>query len=328
MNAYYLSCSRFGHPSEVLQLHNKPLEQPGPGELLVRMISSPINPSDLIPIQGAYAHRIALPMIPGYEGVGKVVEAGRNVSASMLGLRVLSLRGEGTWHDYVRVPAELAVPVPDTISDDTASQLYINPVTAWLLCQQYLADAEGDFVLINAAGSSIGRIFAQLSQVFGFRIIAAVRNDLHTEALLLKGAEYVINTSATSLHEAVMDITKGRGAGFGIDSLGGTAAEELASCISFGGIVVSVGLLSGIPVDWVRLARTTGIRPAMYWLRHWVEKAEVQEWHEPFVSIMELVHKGLLQLDAPGARFAISDYQQAIAAATAPGQSGKTVFAW
>ncbi|WP_282935267.1 zinc-dependent alcohol dehydrogenase family protein [Paenibacillus sp. RC67] len=326
MLARYINCTRFGNPVDVLQVQYKEVERPGPGELLVQMAARPINPSDLIPISGAYAHRIALPMVPGYEGVGIVTEVGPNVSSSILGKRVLALRGEGTWQEYVRVPAELAVCVPEAIPNDTASQLYINPITAWLVCKQFLAAERGDYVLINACGSSIGRIFTQLSKVFGYQVIAVTRNHLHTEELLLLGAAHVINTSETHLHKAVMEITKGRGASVGIDSIGGSAAEVLAQCICIGGTVVSIGLLSGIPVNWTHVAKQTGVNPVMYWLRHWVERASVQEWHEPFLNIMELIQQGQLHLDSPGSRFDLSGVLEAVSAATAYGKSGKTLL--
>src|SRR5699024_12403449 len=104
--------------------------------MLVRMIARPVNPSDLIPIRGAYAHRIALPHIPGYEGVGVVEKVGSAVSQSLVGQRGLPLRGEGTWQEYVQSPVKYAVPVPDSIDDFTAAQMYINPLTAWIICTE------------------------------------------------------------------------------------------------------------------------------------------------------------------------------------------------
>lgn len=100
------------------------------------MLARPINPSDLIPIRGSYAHRISLPNIPGYEGVGIVEEVGPLVSKNLIGKRVLPLLGEGTWQEFVKTSAEYAVCIPDTIDDFTAAQLYINPVTAWVVCTE------------------------------------------------------------------------------------------------------------------------------------------------------------------------------------------------
>ncbi|HZG72590.1 MAG TPA: alcohol dehydrogenase catalytic domain-containing protein, partial [Chondromyces sp.] len=124
----------FGSPKDVLGVESKSIEQPKDNEVLVRMLARPINPSDLIPIRGFYSHRISLPNIPGYEGVGIVEEVGPLVSKNLVGKRVLPLRGEGTWQEFVKTSSEFAIPIPNFIDDFTASQMYINPVTAWVVC--------------------------------------------------------------------------------------------------------------------------------------------------------------------------------------------------
>lgn len=160
----------------------------GQDEVLVRMSASPINPSDLIPIHGAYKHRIQLPAVPGYEGVGVVEQVGSSTHASLLGRRVLPLRGEGTWQAYVTTKAQYAIPVPDAIDDDTASQMYINPVTAWLICSDELKLTNEDVLLVNACGSAIGRLFAQIARLLGFKLIVVVRNHAHADQLYSLGA--------------------------------------------------------------------------------------------------------------------------------------------
>lgn len=98
MKATSIKFYEFGDPEQVLQVENIEVKAPGIGEVLVRMKTRSINPSDLIPIRGAYSNRISLPSIPGYEGVGVIEEVGPSVSKWFLGKRVLPLRGEGTWH--------------------------------------------------------------------------------------------------------------------------------------------------------------------------------------------------------------------------------------
>lgn len=71
----------------MLNVEYKSIEPPKEDEVLVRMLARPINPSDLIPIRGAYSHRIILPTIPGYEGVGVVEDVGSFVSPNLIGKR-------------------------------------------------------------------------------------------------------------------------------------------------------------------------------------------------------------------------------------------------
>ena len=74
-------CERFGDPAEVLQLRDvPPPAAPQSGEVRVRMLASPINPSDMLMIQGAYGRQPRLPCVPGFEGVG-IVEAGSGLLA-------------------------------------------------------------------------------------------------------------------------------------------------------------------------------------------------------------------------------------------------------
>ncbi|MFE5317519.1 zinc-dependent alcohol dehydrogenase family protein [Paenibacillus sp. NPDC056579] len=323
MNASYFEYARFGDPLEVLELKSKRVTPPASGELLVKMTARPINPSDLIPIRGAYSHRIALPAIPGYEGVGEVIEVGAGVSTALLGKRVLALRGEGTWQEIVRMNADWAVPVPDLIPDDAAAQLYINPMTAWLICRDRLGLQRRDTLIVNAGGSAIGRIFAQLAQLLEYKLIAVTRNDRHTAELLSLGAAHVVNATAVPVAQAVMEWTDGRGAHAGIDSIGGDDSAQLARCIRPGGTVLSIGLLSGIAPDWIRIAKETGVQPSLFWLRHWVERVSVQQWHETFNELMKLIEHGKLRMAAAGSYFKLEEAKEAIRSGSEPGRESR-----
>ncbi len=125
MDAKSIKFYEFGSPKDVLRVEYKDIEPPKDNEVLVRMLARPINPSDLISIRGSYAHRISLPNIPGYEGVGIVEEIGPLVSKNLIGKRVLPLRGEGTWQEFVKTSVEYAVCIPDTIDD---KKLHLMPV--------------------------------------------------------------------------------------------------------------------------------------------------------------------------------------------------------
>src|SRR5690625_7921684 len=109
----------------------------------------------------------------------------------------------------------------------TASQMYINPVTAWVVCIEVLQLKSSDILLVNACGSSIGHVFVQLSKIFGFRLIAVTRNNNYTKKLLELGASHVINTSENQLHESVMELTNGNGANAAVDSIGGPSGNDL-----------------------------------------------------------------------------------------------------
>lgn len=302
----------FGSPKAVLRVESKSIEPPKDNEVLVRMLARPINPSDLIPIRGSYSHRISLPNIPGYEGVGIVEEVGPLVSKNLIGKRVLPIRGEGTWQEFVKTSSEFAVPIPNSFDDFTASQMYINPVTAWVVCTEVLKLRPNDVLLVNACGSSIGHIFAQLSKILGFRLIAVTRNNKYTEELLHLGASNVIDTSISRLNETVMELTNGMGADAAIDSIGGLDGNELAFSVRPNGHFLTIGLLSGIQVNWADILNKAKVNANIFHLRNWNKNVSVEKWQETFNHLIHLIDGEKLRLMMVDSKYDLSDVKKAI----------------
>jgi len=314
LKAKSIKLYEFGSPREVLKFENKMIQPPQEQEILVRMLARPINPSDLIPIWGSYAHRISLPNIPGYEGVGIVEDVGPCVSQKLIGKRVLPLRGEGTWQEIVKTSAELAVPIPDTIDDFTAAQMYINPMTAWVTWTDILQLQPNDVLIVNACGSAIGHIFAQLAKLLCFQLIAVTRNNRHTNDLIQLGASYVIDTSKAPLYETVMELTNGRGADAAIDSIGGTAGNDLAFCLKSEGNFLAIGLLSGVQVNWQRIVKEANVNANMFHLRHWNKQVSVERWQRTFQHLIHLVNCGKLKMMTVDSHYDLLDINKAITA--------------
>ncbi|MFD2829118.1 zinc-dependent alcohol dehydrogenase family protein [Corticicoccus populi] len=295
MNKDSIVFNEFGRPADVLSLEKMPLTVPKKDEIVVKIHLSPINPSDLIPVSGAYRHRIELPGVPGYEGIGIVTQTGDGVPDALLGRRVLPLRGEGTWQTFVTTKAAHAVLVPDDIDDVTAACMYINPVTAWVICTETLKLSEGDVLAVNACSSFIGRIFAQLSRILKFTLIALVRDDKYKETLTSLGASYVLNTSTENVNETICEVTNRSGADAVIDCVGGEDGTELAFSLKPDGRFLSLGLLSGHQVDWQRLY-SEGIEVSLFHLRHWNKDITVEKWQRTFKILISLVSEGKLDL--------------------------------
>ncbi len=274
----------YGSPHQVLKLKERCQPSLHPREILVKMLYAPVNPSDLIPITGAYAHRINLPATAGYEGVGVVAGVGSALSDKLIGQRVLPLEGEGTWQSFVKCPISYAFFLPETLDSISASQLYINPLTAWILCTKVLALKPGQRLAVNAAGSSIGQIFAQLSQILGFDFIAITRNSQKHQLLKEYGAEEL----RTDLHNLVVDAA--------IDCVGGQEGTDLAACVRSGGKFQAIGLLSGEQVDWGRIAELP-IDVGIFHLRHWNAKLSLEEWQNSMQTLAKLVVDGRLLLN-------------------------------
>ena len=298
---------QFGAPTKVLKLIERIETTLAPDELLVKMKFTPINPSDLIPMTGAYSHRTPLPAFAGYEGVGRVVAVGSAVDEAWLGRRVLPLQSEGTWQEFVRVNQQFAVPVLPEIEDVTAAQLYINPLTAWLICIQLLHLSKNQVLVLNAAGSAIGRIFTQLSQILGFRFIGIVRNDDATADLLNLGAEQVINSSS----EDVASLLRKIGVDAAIDCIGGSEGTLLAQAVQENGKFHTLGLLSGRQIDWQTVSQLP-IEVGLFHLRYWNEKLSATEFQTTMLKIQELVRSEQLLIENPIEIFDFEDFQTAL----------------
>jgi NADPH:quinone reductase-like Zn-dependent oxidoreductase len=312
LNAKSIKFYEFGSPKDVLKVEYKAIEPPRDNEILVRMLARPINPSDLISIRGSYAHRISLPNIPGYEGVGIVEEIGPLISKNLIGKRVLPLRGEGTWQEFVKTSVEYAVCIPDTIDDFTAAQMYINPITAWVVCTEVLKLRPNDVLLVNACGSAIGHIFAQLSKILGFRLIAVTRNNKYTQDLLHIGASYVIDSSKFPFHETVMELTNGKGADAAIDSVGGSSGNNLAFCVHPNGNFLTIGLLSGVQVNWADIVNKAKVNANMFHLRNWNKNVSTDKWQETFNYLIRLVADKKLRLMMVDSQYDLSNVKKAV----------------
>src|SRR3954451_18354861 len=87
---------QFGEPADVLSVRDVPMPEPGPGEVRVRMIASPVNPSDLLVVRGRYGVLPSLPATPGFEGVGIVSKAGPGLLGRLVvGKRVAAIQPNG-----------------------------------------------------------------------------------------------------------------------------------------------------------------------------------------------------------------------------------------
>lgn len=231
---------RFGSPRLVLKLVKQALPPLAPDLVRVKISHVPVNPSDLIPITGAYAHRISLPAVVGYEGVGRVVEAPSGHS-HLIGQRVLPLRGEGTWQTYVDCPAHHAVVVPAAISDLVAARAYINPMAAATMLR--LWQVRDRVVLLTGAGSSCAEYLGSWAIRQGAkRVIGIYRSELRKERLLRVGINPIsINDDAAiSRVSAQADIV--------FDALGGEIATSVLAKMRAHTDFVAYGLLTGKPV--------------------------------------------------------------------------------
>ncbi|NIY46489.1 zinc-dependent alcohol dehydrogenase family protein [Cedecea colo] len=299
----------FGQPEEVLALEYSPLAPRAAGKLRVQMRYSPINPSDLIPVTGAYRHRVVPPRVAGYEGVGVVIEAD---NPAFIGQRVLPLRGEGTWQRWLDCDPQWAVPVPGSIPDVLAARGYINPLAAYVMLKKW--PVQGKTVLLTAATSSCAGLLAQWAKLQGAKAVFGVyRSDNQIAALEQDGVIAVSINDKRGMHYAAQQ------AEIVFDAVGGELATALLQHMQPGTDFISYGLLSG------QLYQMTGgyIRPQRFHLRDTLAVTAAEVWQRWFTELWGMLAVSKL----PEVRlFPLENWREALDEFAVPGRRSKPML--
>ncbi len=294
--------AEFGHPPQVLHAVELANDRPGPGEVIVTIEATPIHPSDLLTVSGEYGLKPSLPCVPGQEGVGRVAELGDSVTELAVGDLVLLPLGAGTWRSHLRLPAASLVALPDTADPLQFSLMSINPLTAKLLLSEIVPLQPGDWVIQNAANSSVGHYLVALAKQRDIKTINLVRRgggiDRHIREL---GGTEVIVDKGQDLSAEVKSITGGDPVRLGIDAVGGTATSVLASCLSPGGSLVNYGALSGEACN-IHPGQLIfrDIRMQGFWLVNWLRDTPAEQVKATLTELSEQVVTGRLQAEIGG----------------------------
>src|SRR6516164_4411169 len=318
---------RFGDPAEVLQVREVPEAEPGPGQVRVRMLASPIGPADFLTVRGEYGHRPKLPATPGTEGVG-IVEAGRGLLGRLrVGRRVAVLNETGgNWQEKVVVSALRVVPIPAQVASDQAATFFVNPATAFIMTRLVLNVPPGAWLLQTAAGSALGRMVIRLGRHFGFRTINVVRRHEQAEELLRAGGDAAIATESESIEDRVRALRGGEGVSFALDAVGGKTGSAVARSLARGGRLLVFGTLAEEPLSLPSRMLFLGVkRIEGFWLSEWARRQSIVTMIRLFRRIQELITKGVLTTDT-GPIFPLDDIQGAVRQALAPGRSGKVLL--
>ncbi|MBL8819317.1 MAG: zinc-dependent alcohol dehydrogenase family protein [Planctomyces sp.] len=270
-----------GEPVDVLKCVSLDKPKPGPGEVLVRMIAAPVNPSDLMYIRGSYTVPANCPASPGFEGVGIVESSGGGLRGKLFtGKRVVvANRKGGNWAEYTVVPADQVIPVNNGLSDEQAATFLVNPATAWVMTQEVLKVGRGEWLLQTAAASSLGQMIVRLGKHVGFRTLNVVRREEHAATLKSLGADSVIvfdgsKDAPEKLQQAVFQATGEKTVKKAIDAVGGTTGSAVIQSLGPRGHLLVYGTLSNQPLVFSpRTLMTHGSTVEGFWLGiHMAEK--------------------------------------------------------
>ena len=316
--------ARYGVPHEVCDWVE--VENPGApeaDEVVVAVEAAPINPADLLIIEGRYPGPTELPAPLGIEGVGRVLAAGSGVTDLAAGDRVMSL-ARANWAERITIKAAQAIKLPAGLDVLQAAMMKANPATALLMLRDYVDLKEGDWVIQNAANSAVGRHVIRLAKARGLHTVNVVRRDSLVEPLEAIAADVVV-VDGDDLAERVRD--KGAAeAKLAIDAIGGEATLRLADCLADGGTVVNYGFLSGEPcMITPHQAIVHGITLKGFWLAGLFRTAAPEQIRAIYAEVARHLADGTLEAPIE-ATYEIADIKDALAHAEREGRDGKILI--
>lgn len=244
---------------DVLKYEDVPEPEIGADEVLVRVKAATLNHLDLRLRSGKSPRPVDLPHVGGIDIAGDVEKVGENVSAFQPGTRVVidptvktpkgpSVIGVNRWGglaEFVSVPAENIVPIPDDVSYDDASALPICYVTAWYGLIDRGGMKQDETVLVHAAGSGTGSAAVQVAKELGAKVIATAGSDEKLAKVKELGADATINYNTSDFAEEIKNITEGKGVDLIFDQIGASAWENNLKSLKAGGRILLVGVVGG-----------------------------------------------------------------------------------
>ena len=237
-----------GEPADVLEAAEIPdPPTPGPGQIQVEVRAFPIHPGDLVGVSFGPPHP-GQRTVAGLEATGVVVATGPGVDAPTVGTRVTVFPNPGSWAQRINVAVDLAVPVPDSVSDGVAAQMVCNPLTALLLyraAQQHFSVGFDGIIINNAANSSVGRLFTASADHHQIATISVVRSADRAHELAARYPNVpVVSTDSPDWVQQIRTIAHGRPIPVALDPVGGTIAGHLISLLSFGGTLITYAAIA------------------------------------------------------------------------------------
>lgn len=315
----------FGEPEQVLRVEDRPVPEPGEGQVRLRILLSPIHNHDLWTVRGTYGFRPELPASSGTEALGVVDALGAGVEHLAVGQRVATGGTFGAWAEYIVTNAAGLVPIPDALPDETAAQLVSMPFSTITLLD-FLEVKEGDWIVQNAANGAVGRMLAQLGAARGINVLGLVRRTAGVDELREQGIDEVVATDQDDWEDQVGALTGGAPIVAGVDSVGGASAGQVLSLLAEGGTLVAFGAMDSPTMEIAssdvifKQATVKG-----FWGSKVIPRLDAETRSALFGELFQRLGDGTLTLPVAGV-FDAADISAAVQASNTPGRVGKVLL--
>jgi len=258
-----------------LELAEVQLPDLAPGQVLIDVALSPVNPSDLFFVQGGYGQPRVQGQAAGFEGVGTVIAGHGAQAEALIGKRVSFLgTGTGAWAKYALTDAAICIPLHDAVKDADAAALIVNPLTAVALVDRVKEAGSGAF-FVNAAGSQLGRLILGLARDEGLTAIAVIRRSGVEQDLIDAGATKVLVTSDDGFAAQARAAVKAHKPRVLLDAVGDQATADLFFAMPTGARWVSYGKMSDEAPALTQMGQFIFMDKHIegFWLSRWLPSA-------------------------------------------------------
>lgn len=244
---------------EVLVLEDHEAPRPAAGQVSIRLDAAGVNMIDVQQRSGAYP--VSLPYTPGTEGAGEVLEVGPDVDGFAPGDRVAFVGVPGAYAESTLVPAGRVVPLPSSVTTETAAAVLLQGMTAHYLTDSIVPFERGDVVVVHAAAGGVGLLLTQMASARGLLVVGTTSTAAKAEQARGAGATDVVVRGERDLAEVVRGYGDGNGARTVFDSIGRDTFEDSLRSLAKRGCLVVFGHSSGPvpPFDLRKLQRAGSV---------------------------------------------------------------------
>ena len=285
-----LVLKKFSKKPELQQMR---VPSPQKGEVLVKIHSSPVNPSDNSFLKGMYSTQKQMPVIPGFEASGEVVATGHDfMSRRLLGKSVscfAPVDGNGTWAEYMVTKSRMTIPLKKDISMEQGSMLLVNPISVFAMIDM-AKKGHHKAIANTAAASALGILMNYVCNEKNMPIVHVVRREDQVELLKSKGAKYVANSSSDSYHEDLKRLFGELNVTLAYDAIAGQSVFDLMEALPNGGEVVVYGGLSEQPavVNPGKLIFENK-KISGFWASEWISRQSILKMVSTFNKIQKVL---------------------------------------
>lgn len=302
---------------------------PGQGEVLIKVKYAPVNPSDVMFVQGNYGQPRVQGMPAGFEGTGTVVASGGGWMANWLkGKRVaFAAKKSGSWAQYAVANAATCIPLKSGVRNEDGAAMIVNPVTAAAMIEDIVKKSGSKAFVLTAAASQLGKLMISMGADLGLRPIAVVRRQSQIVPLEAEGAVSVLDMTADGYEQKLSEVLKEEKPEVFLDAVTGPQSAQIFAAMGKRANWVIYGRLSGDdtsipePGELIFLQkRVTG-----FWLTSWMQEKRIWTKMRVINLVQNRFISGNWQTDI-SVKFGLDEVSASLAQALSGGNNGKILI--